>query len=824
MLMTENLRAAYRSLRSAPGFTCTAVLSLSIGIGGTVSMFTLVNSVILKPLAYPEAGQLVLVTNLTPKIAAVPVHGLVPIQFLCWRTQIRSFESLAVAARAATMNLTGSDQPETLGVMRISSGFFETLGVAPQSGRWFTRQEENRGAPNVAVLSDSLWRRRFAADPDIVGKSIFLNDVSYEIIGITPPALRLFRGRQLHPMLELPERTDVFIPNRFNEMQERGGFSPSYVAIARLKPGVTPDQARAELDSTLPAFGVPYFDQMNTHIGVEPLQEALIGNVRRSLVLLLCSVAFVLLIACANVANLSLVRAGQRSREFAIRVALGAGKRDLIAFLLTESFVLASCGTAVGWMLSMWITDVVISQASAHVPRIEETTVDAIVFGFAVAACAVTTVLFGLLPAWKAAGLDPQHALNAAGRGNTDTLPGGRLRSALISVEVALGTVLVIGSGLLLISFNQLMNTPRGFDGHDILLANLLLPSPRYQALDKQVSLFRAVRDSVASLPGVTNVAATTRLPLLLDDRDAVLREGDGITCTRFGGCDRDSEGRPPLLVVWPSVSREYFSAMRIPLRAGRLFRDDGESEPVAMLSESAARTLWPNENPIGKRLNRPYENPEAYYRVIGIVGDVRSGGLDRPPTPAIYRSYEQKGGAVFTVAVRTSITPNALAKAVREAVGKVDASIPVPDIGSMPAIISASVQQKRLQTLLLIAFAFVALLLAVIGIYGVVAYSLLLRHKEIGVRLALGATQEHIRRLIFANGMTPVFVGLGAGLLSAVFLAKLIASFLYGVSADNPLVFIAASIILLFSAAIPCSLNAWRAVQIQPMDALRLD
>jgi predicted permease len=302
------------------------------------------------------------------------------------------------------------------------------------------------------------------------------------------------------------------------------------------------------------------------------------------------------------------------------------------------------------------------------------------------------------------------------------------------------------------------------------------------------------------------------------------LREGDGITCTRFGGCDRDSEGRPPLLVVWPSVSSEYFRAMRIPLRAGRLFRDDGESEPVAMLSESAARILWPNENPIGKRLNRPYENPEAYYRVIGIVGDVRSGGLDRPPTPAIYRSYEQKGGSVFTVAVRTSITPDALAKAVREAVGKVDANIPVPDIGSMPAIISASVQQKRLQTLLLIAFAFVALLLGVIGIYGVVAYSLLLRHKEIGVRLALGATQEHIRRLIFASGMTPVFVGLGAGLVSAAFLAKLISSFLYGVSADDPLVFIAASIILLFSAAIPCSLNAWRAVQIQPMDALRLD
>jgi hypothetical protein len=307
---------------------------------------------------------------------------------------------------------------------------------------------------------------------------------------------------------------------------------------------VTPEQARAELDSTLPAFGLPYLEQLNTHIGVEPLQEALIGNVRRSLVLLLCSVAFVLLIACVNVANLSLVRAGQRSREFAIRVALGAGKRNVIAFLLTESFLLALAGTTVGWMLSMWITDVVISRASAHVPRVEETAADPVVFGFAAAVCAVTTVLFGLLPAWRTASLDTQHALKAAGRGNTDTLRGGRLRSALISVEVALGTVLVIGSGLLLISFNQLMNTPRGFDGHDVLLVDLLLPSPRYQAVDKQVSLFRAVRDSVVSLPGVINVAATTRMPLVLDDRDAVVRkvteshalDSAGATPTRKAG------------------------------------------------------------------------------------------------------------------------------------------------------------------------------------------------------------------------------------------------------------------------------------------------
>jgi macrolide transport system ATP-binding/permease protein len=331
----QNLRGAYASLRSAPGFTLTAVLSLGIGIGGSVAMFTLFNSIVLKPLAYPDAGQLVLVTNLTPNVPAIPVHGLVPLQFIRWRKEIQSFDSFAMTRRATTVNLTGSGQPETLGALRITSAFFDTLRVVPQRGRWFTESEEKRGAPNVVVLSDSLWRRRLSAVPDIIGKKILLNDDAYEIVGITPPELRLFRWRQLHPMLEMPERADVFLPVRFTEEDEQGRFSPSYVAIARLKPNVEPEQARAELDSTLPTFPTPNLKEMNTRAGVQLLQEAVVGNVRKGLLVLLFSVGFVLLIACVNVANLSLVRANQRSREFAIRVAVGASRRNLIAFLLS---------------------------------------------------------------------------------------------------------------------------------------------------------------------------------------------------------------------------------------------------------------------------------------------------------------------------------------------------------------------------------------------------------------------------------------------------------------------------------------------------------
>ena len=826
-MFTENLRAGYRSLRSTPGFALTAVLSLAIGIGGSVSMFTLVNSIVLKPLAYSEADRLVVVTNLTPGIANVPVLGLVPLQFIRWRKEIRSFESLAVAAPGTTMNLTGSGQPETLNVMRITSGLFETLRVGPRLGRWFNEAEEKRGMPNVAILSDSLWRRRFAAAPDIIGREILLNDTPYEIVGITPPGLRLFRGNQLNQHVKLPDRSDVFVPIRFTENDEQGGFHPSYVAIARLKPGVTIEQGRAELDSTLPTFSlqVPFLQDMNTRVGMQSLHTALVRGVSRSLLLLLISVGLVLLIACANVANLSLVRTVRRSRELAIRVALGANKRNLIGFLLMESFLLALGGSAAGAILSMWITNAVIWRAPAEVPRLEETAFDARVFLFAVAVCALTTVLCGLLPAWRASRTDPQQALNAGARGNTDSSQSGRLRSLLVGAEVALGTLLVIGAGLLLSSFYRVINVPRGFDGHDIMIVDLLLPSPRYQDVDKQAAFVRAAHDVIASIPAVMNVAVNSRLPLLFETRDAALAEGHGDICSSLGGCSSKSGPEILKLVAWPSVSAEYFGAMRIPLRAGRLFRDDGEVEPVAVLSESAARSLWPGENPLGKRVSRPVtEPPGVYWRVVGIVGDVRSGGLDRAPTPAVYRPYGQKGGTLFSLVIRAAVPPESLAKTVRQALGRVDPDVPVPEIRPMAQVIAESVQQREFHALLLSSFALLAVLLAAVGIYGVVAFSVMQRRKEIALRLALGARAEDLHRMIIRSGMAPVCAGLGAGLLAAAFLARLIASLLFEVRPLDPLIFIGALLILVFAAAIPCWLSARQASRIDPILALRLE
>ena len=818
-MLMENLRGAYRSLCSAPGFTATAVLSLAIGMGGSIAMFTLVNSIVLKPLAYQESDKLVVIMNSGRGIlkeSTIPEIGIAALQVIRWRKQVRSFESFAVVGHAdSDRNLTGSGHPERLGVLWITAGFFETLRVRPQRGRWFTESDENRDAPNVVILSDSLWRRRFAADAEIIGRKVVLNDVVHEVVGIAPSDLWLPHRHELHPTIQMPDRTDIFLPIRFSVEEERGRFEPAYVGIARLKPGVTPVQARAELDSTLPTFREFTFTQAGAHMVVKPFLTAVIGDVRKGLMLLLASVGIVLLIACANIANLSLIRATQRSRELAMRAALGAGRGDLIKYSLTESFLLGLCGTAVGSVLSMWITDVLISYAPA-IPRLEESSVDSNVIAFAVGVCGLTTILFGLLPALRVSRVDPQQTLGgAAGRGTTDSRRGGRLRAALISAEVALGTLLVIGSGLLLTSFHRVMNVPRGFDGGDILITDLALSTPKYQGVEKQVRFIRAVHDELTSIPGVMNIAVNTRPPLTEELLLPAQAEGRNLPSWELP------------LTTWPTVSSQYFGIMRIPLRAGRLFRDDGEAERVAVISESAAQILWPGEDPIGKRVLR--FTSLQLLRVIGVVGDVRSTGLDRAPKPAIYRLFNQTGGAryggtAFSIVLRSALPPDALAKPVRDAIWRVDPDTPVPEIRSMPSIIVKSVHPRRFQVALLSAFGSVAVLLAVIGIYGVVAYSVAQRRKEIGLRIALGAKQVDIGTLVFRNGMAPVFIGLGTGLLAATFFTRLLASLLFEVSTLDPLTFVATPLVLVLAAAVPCWLTARHAAQIDPVVALRLE
>jgi putative ABC transport system permease protein len=783
-------------------------------------MFTLVNSVLLKPLAYPDSGRLVRVTNAYTAAYAsarkgADTPGLLALEFTRWRKQVQSLDSLALVRYGCECSLTGTSRPERLGTVYVTAEYFDTLKVQPELGRWFWEGEEQRGSPSVAIISDSFWRRSFAARSDIVGRTIHIDGAPYEVVGVAPPALGSFRNQEWHPSLEMVREVDVFLPNRFTPHQLQSDTADEFVGIARLKPGVTLEQARAELDSTLtsiPEYQAA-FNTLKVRVDLQELQTAVVSEARSGLMLLLLSVGLVLLIGCVNVANLSLVRSSQRGREFAIRVALGASRSNLIRDSLAESFLVAAAGTIVGSILSQWITDLAINRAP-RLPRTNEIATDATVLCFAIGICILTTFLFGAIPAWRASRVDPREGLSSASRGSTDTLRGGHIRAGLIAAEVALGVVLVTGSGLLLRSFHQVINAPRGFDGHDVLISELYLSSESYRPIERQVSFFRRLHDDLSSRPGVLHVAVNTRTPLNGEAIYAVFEENSAKPLNELTPAS------------WPNVTDGYFSIMRIPLRAGRLFRDEGETEPVAVVSESAARRMWPGQDPIGRRIRKSSEPASNYSRVVGVVGDVLSNALDQVSTPAVYRPYTQRGGrpTAVTLVIQAAVPPGSLATPLREAISRLDPEVPVMPIRPMAEVITASVQMRRFQTSLLVAFAFLAVLLAAIGIYGVVAYSILQRRKEIGVRVALGAIPKDISRLVFRKGLTPVLSGLIAGLFVAPLCSKFVTSLLFRVSVLDPVTFVATPLVLVLAAAVPCWLIARKASRIDPMDALRLD
>jgi putative ABC transport system permease protein len=599
------------------------------------------------------------------------------------------------------------------------------------------------------------------------------------------------------------------VPVRFSVAEEQGAvWTVSYLSIARLKAGVTLRSARAELDSSMPRFLPPGMPGRYWTI-VQPLQSALVGETGSALWLLLFAVAFLLVIACVNVANLSLVRTVQRARELGIRVALGASRRDLIAYSFTESLLLSLAGTAIGIIASMWITEAVISLAPARIPRLDEVSIDATIGVFSVVVCILTTVLFGIFPAWRASHTDPQQTLSAVNRGNTDSLYSGQIRSALVSAEVALGTMLAIGSGLLLNSLHHMMTTPKGFVADNVLFADFTLPSSKYRTVAARRRFFNDLRNQLSGSPGVTCIAASSIMPLEAERlAPAVIQESDVFNAGP--------------VVTWPIVSSEYLAALGIPRRDGRFFRED-EPDEVAVVSESAARLLWPGENPIGKKISFP-QSPRKWLRVVGVAGDVLSAGLDRAPTPAIYRPYSQFAGSTFRLVAQTAVIPSAFHKTLLDAVNAVDAEIPVADVRTMSELIGKSARERQFQAGLLTVFAFAAVLLAAIGIYGVVANGMQQRRKEIGVRIALGANRRNVMRLVFRNGMAPVLLGLSAGVVMSMLLARLIASLLFQVGTLDLITFCGAPLVLASAGALPCWLVARQSCRIDPAVCLRID
>jgi putative ABC transport system permease protein len=774
----QDFRQAIRRLRLAPGFTLAAVGSIALGIAGNVTIFSLVNAILIKPLPYPEPERLVTIKemwvgNHNPSLPNVlPVLGF---HLVRWREEVESIESMECVNTEVVRNmknLDGPGEPERVGAIRISAGFLNLLGLQPQLGRWFTRAEELNGAPDVIIIGDSLWRRHFSADPRIIGTRILLEGTPHEVIGVTPRNLRFFRRHQLHPLIRMPDSADVLTPLRLRPEELEGSvFSPNCAVIARLKRGRTLEQARTEIDASLARIRLEHPGRWwETHPIVETLENTLVGDTRKALLVLLGSVGLVLLIVCVNVANLMLVRGTNRRREFALRAALGAARRRLITQSLAESALLAASGAAAGTLLAWWIMDVVVQRAPVQWARLEDARLDGNVLAFAAGLCLLTTILFGILPAWRASQVSPLEALQASARGNTDGPRGGRLRTALVSVGVALSTVLLIVAGLLLASFQHILTAPRGFAHENVAAVDLRLSAGTYRTNEQCYPFYRRVIESVASIPGVLEAGYSESLPLASWDLLPVVKENSPLPSPKvFGDVD--------YFALSIRVSGGYFQTMGIPLRSGRFFNDDGEKELVALVSESAAQRIWPGENAIGKRFRNGTD--QRFMRVVGVVADTRTETLGRNQQPAIYRPYFQFGGRDIKLLVRTAAEPAAIARAIRHRIWSVDRAVPVPELRTIAGVVSDAVAPRRFQTVLVTAFALLALVLAMIGIYGVVSYVVLQRRAEIGVRMALGASQWEICSMMLKRGMRPVVLGLGAGVLTAVGATRLMTSLL---------------------------------------------
>ncbi|HVG32681.1 MAG TPA: ABC transporter permease [Pyrinomonadaceae bacterium] len=807
----QDLRYGARMLLKKPGFTFVAVLTLALGIGANTAIFTVVNAVLLRSLPFDHAEQLVRIggANLQRNKR---LGTLSPQDFYDVRDRNTVFESIA-AYDGWSPSLTGTGEPERLAAARVTTAFFNVLRVEPVMGRAFLPQEEQRGNHLVVLLSYGLWQRRFGANPSIIGQTITLNGASYNVIGVLP---RDFEPPQFSGVgFEKPELWAPFAPDL--SQWTRDGRSLD-TAIARLKPGVSVERAQSELGVIAGQLQQQYPDtNAGESLSTASLHEQLVGKIRSALLVFLVAVGFVLLIACANVANLLLARAAARQKEMAIRAAMGASRLRIIRQLLTESVLLSIVGGGLGLLFAMWATDYLVTLGTDSLPFLGDVGLDGRVFGFTALLTILTGVAFGLAPAVQFSKPDLNESLKESGRSSTGGRGRQRLRSVLVVAEIAISLLLLIGAGLLVKSFVRLQNVSPGFDPHNALTLNIFLPGTKYTEDDQARAFFDQAEARIRSLPGVESVGMTSNLPV-------------------SGGFDTVSfyvEGQPvsaredvPDLERY-TINEDYFRAMGIPLKSGRPFaaEDRAGSTPVAIVSETAARRFWPNESPLGKRINTDIDDPESPWRtVVGVVGDVRHYALDIEPTAQFYLPYRQGPQSYMALVVRTSNRPENQINAVREQIWAIDKDQPIFNVKTMEEFVARSVAQRRFTMLLLGLFAGVALLLAVIGLYGVMAYTVAQRTHEIGIRMALGAQTGDVLRMVLGQGMAMVMVGVVIGLAAAFALSRLISSFLYGVSATDPLTFVGVPLVLCAVAALASYIPARRATRVDPMVALRYE
>ncbi len=813
--MIQSIRLAFRSLFKTPGFSAVAIITIALAIGANTAVFSMVNALLIRPLPYRASDELLLLWEKFPKqnLERIPVSAPEYLDY------VKELKTVDVAGfNYADLNLTGGETPERISSAVVAPSLFPILGVEPIRGRVFTPEEFGEGKDNAVVISERLWQRRFNRDPELVGKQLSLNGRSFTVIGIMPakfefplPIFNVQGGT-------FGQRVDIWKPIAFtkNELESRG--SRSYGVIGRLKPGATLAQGRAELAMVIANWRTRYPDNYLSSspfdAALYPFQDQVVGPMRGALLILTGAVALVLLIACANLTTMLLARASAREREFAIRVALGAGPAQLLKQTLTESVLLAVIGGVAGTLLAIWGIDFLRALGSTTVPRIAEANLDVRVLLVTLSVSVVTGVLFGLVPALATAKPELTETLKEGGRGSTSGLRRNRLRNALVIAEIALALVLLVGSGLLLKSFIRLQNVNPGFEPRNVLTMELSLPVAKYARGKPVADFYAEFSRRVSALPGVEAAGFTSILPLSGDNSDSSFA----------------IEGRDPLANTYPdeeirSVTPDYLEALKVPLVRGRFFddRDVADAPLTTIVNDAFARKWFPSEDPVGKRITfSDTRKPDIkWVTIVGVVGDVRHRGLDVEPKPEYYLPHGQNAYRGMILAVRSAQDPRALTSSIRNELRRLDPELPAANVRTLEQVASESIAPRRLSVTLLGLFAVMALILASVGIYGVMSFLVVQRTHEMGVRMALGAQRSDVLRLVIGRAAKLVLAGTAIGLLLGILSSGALRALLYNVGAFDVTTFVGVTLTLCLVSLLASYVPALRATRADPMIAL---
>jgi predicted permease len=817
----NDVRYGLRLLAKNPGFTAVAVLSLAIGIGANTSLFSIINGLLLRPLPYKDAERLVILWNRSPGLN-ITQDWFSTAQYFDIKTGHQGLEEVAIAF-GGNDNLTGTGEPERVGTIRVSSNLLPMLGVRAAQGRLFLPDEDVKGRPLTAVLSNGMWERHYGRDPHILGKTIVVNGISYEVVGILPQSFAL--PREVLPTLYGAEQAEIILPLPMAPDAAQNRDHEDYNIIGRLKRGVSVQQAQAEMDTITARLRRDHPDLYPPNggltFGIVPMLEQVVGDARPALILLLGAVGCVLLIACANVANLLLSRAVARQKEIAVRTALGANRLRIVGQLLTESILLALSGGALGVLFSLWSLKWIHILGPRSVPRLNDIGINGTALLFTLLLSVFSGAVFGLAPALRISRLNLQSTLMDASRGSAGTGAmwgrGNSLRRLLVISELALSVMLLIGAGLLIRSFARLQEVSPGFNPKNVLTAELTMTGAKYKDKQAVISTYRQLMDRFEHVPGVTGAGAVTSLPL----------------SEMFAWGPILIEGRIPppgenfINADERIVSGHYFQTMEIPLRQGRFFNDeDVATKPsVTVIDEIMAQQFWPNENPVGKRIRVKDSAPDSpWITIVGVVGRVKQYTLDTDSRIALYLPHTQYPTRAMNVVLRGSVDPASLTSAVKQEIRALDSDLPVYNVRTMAQRVDESLARRRFAMSMLVLFAFFAFALATIGIYGVMAYVVNQGTRELGIRMALGATQSHILRLVVRQGMTLALSGVAIGLIGAFALTRVMRSLLFGIGATDAATFTVISLLLTFTALLASYIPARRAARIDPMVSLRCE